>query len=334
MPPAELVGSTDNLDYVLTDTAELNTVLIHLFGQTTLSDGSCLPDAEQGTLYVVVNYGDGASRSPAEEANSIVFGTLARAHQSLRPNEFPAITVSAHDVNGAPGAEALARDVTDGGVAVFRYALVFGVPGGAKGLLTASGPLDRFESLRPTLRRIGAGLRPRRGVQEMRHDMIGAMDAMIVRLRGPIVDQALDACLGGEFTREAATARATAAGFPAFEAEPISRGGEEWFSSAAPADDSARVRLGLLEGPSRMIAGRASLTCAIIGSAPMAALFQQKFAARFPGEGARRLFTVTGGQARPAGGSVVVGPEAGVGSANLDSNETMVAMTIEITPLN
>lgn len=329
-----MIGRADDLDYTLTDTAGLQTVLIHLFGQTTLSDRTCLPDPERGALSVVVNYGQTSPRSPTEEAQNIIFGMLARAHQDQRPAEFPPITVSDYPLNTMPSAEAFSRDVTAQGVAVFRYALVFEFAGGAKGLVNASGPLERFEALRPALRQIGAGLRPRRNVEEMQQSLVDAFDSMIVRLRGPIVDQALDACLAGALTRDAAIARASAAGFPQFQAEPRSQNDEEWQVSAAPPNDSAKVTLALLQGPSRMMAGQTMLTCAIVGSPPMATLFRQRFESRFPGAGSQRLFTVSQGQLRAAGGAVTVGPGSGVGYARFESDAGMAAITIEVTPFN
>ena len=329
----DLIGRAENLDYVVTDTAGLNVVLVHVFGQTTLSDRMCLPDAAQGTLSVVVNYGATSDTAPEEQASEMVFGTLARREPHRRPAEFPPIATEAVSINGMRGAEAVSHDTIASGDAVFRYALVFVFPDGAKGLVSASGPDAQLADLRPTLRRIAAGLRPRRNVQEMQQHLVGAVDDMFARLRGPIVDQALDACLGGVPTREAAITRATALGFPAFQAEPTSRGGENWMTSAAPANDSGRVRLALMERPSRMMAGRTSLTCAIVAPAPLAALLQQKFDARFSGAGAERMFTLADGQVRAAQGSVR-GANMSVGSARLETSAEIAAISIEITPLN
>lgn len=330
----ELIGSADDLDYIVTDTAGLNVVLVHTFGQTMLSDRTCLPDAEQGALSVTVNYGETDSAPPEESARRGLHGQLAVAHMDRRPADFPPINVVSFAVNDLPGAEAFAHDTAPNGAAVFRYALVFVFPDGAKGFVAASGPQEQFEALRPNLRRIAAGLRPRRNVEEMREGLADAVDTMIERLRGPLLDQAFDACMSGAYTRDAAIARAVAAGYPPFQAQPPTRLGERWSRSDAPADDSAQITLGVMEGPSHMISGRSSLTCAIIGSPLMASMFQKKFEARFPGSGLRRMFTVSGGQVRAASGSVRAGPGVGIGSATLDNNSSLSAITIEITPGN
>jgi hypothetical protein len=158
LPPAELIGRVDNLDYRITDTAGLNVVLVHVLGPTTLSDRSCLPDPEQGALQVVVNYGV-LDASPEEQAREMIFGTHARSQPNRRPSDFPPISTETVEVNGLPGAEAISQDTTLQGSMVFRYALVVVFPNGATGLVSASGSAERLETLRPTFRRIAAGLR-------------------------------------------------------------------------------------------------------------------------------------------------------------------------------
>jgi hypothetical protein len=52
--------------------------------------------------------------------------------------------------------------------------------------------------------------------------------------------QAIDACLGGEPTLDAAMSRAAAAGWPAFTTRQLS--GREWRTSTATASDSGPIR--------------------------------------------------------------------------------------------
>lgn len=325
----QLVGQASDFDYVITDTGDLNVVLTHLVGQTTLSDRSCLPDPEQGALQVVVNYGVTSDTPPAEHAHEIVFGVHARTQPERRPIDFPPITAEPIQVNGMPGAEAISRDESTAGVPVFRYALVFVFPDGAKGLISASGPADRFDALRPTFQRIAAGLRPRRNVEEMQQEMTQSMDAMLERLRGPLIDQSLDACLNGESTQQAAIARAAASGFPAFT--PQTRIGRQWQVTQVPSNDAAQLSFGLMEGASTVLSGQRSLTCAIVASRGLGPLFRQKFEARFPGLGTTRLFTLTDGSVAPASGAIRLDPGDRLGRVTLETTDTIASITIEIT---
>ena len=333
---AEFVGNADDLDYVLTDTAGLNVVFVHIFGSTTLSDLSCVPDREQGSLYIGVNYGTGSNTQADEAARRAVWDMHVGANVNRRPADFPPIEVASYQVEGMPGAEALSRDTTTAGAEVFRYALVFVFPDGARGVVTASGPAIRLEELRPRIRRIAAGLRPRRNVEQVQQDLTDAFGDMLTRLRGPILDNAFEACLAGPPTREAATARAMAAGFPEFQTETQPQSGRQWRTSAAPENDSGRVTLALMEGPSTMMAGRTSLTCAVYGPPGLAALFEQKFEARFSGDGAVRIFTISDGEISPAssGGAVRVTPGGAIGYAGLNNTESVASVTIEITPFH
>jgi hypothetical protein len=331
MPPAELIGRAEDQDYVLTETAGLNTVLVHLLGQTWLSDKSCLPDAEQGAIKVVVSYGVTSSMPLTGEAENIVFGLLDHARQDRRPSEFPPIAVSAINVNDMPGAEAISRDITASDVDVFRYALVFEFPDGAKGLLTASGPLDRLESLRPDLRRIGAGLRPRRNVREMEQALHESFDSMLLRLRGPVIDQALDICLTGESSAQAAEQRAVAARWPAFE--DLEQDGEHWGRSESPANDSARIGLMLASVRSQLNPAESALQCLILGSPPLGAALRARLDARIPGTGEQRSFTIVGGQIR--GAVVGVRAERGtrIGIAQISMDDRVAAIAIELIPV-
>lgn len=329
-PPAELVGQAADLDYELTDTAGLNVVLVHLFGPTTLSDRSCLPDPEQGALQVVANYGVSTDAPPEEHAREVVFGTLARSHPDRRPAEFPSISVETLNVNAMPGAEAFSLDETEGGAAVFRYALVFVFPDGAKGFLSASGPRNQFETLRPSLRRIAVGLRARRDAAGMQQDLIGAAEGALARLRGPVLDQALDACLTATYTTDGVISRATAGGFPAFEEQQ-----SQWRVSEAPANDSGRITLGVKEVPSNMLPNRRAVTCVIGAASGFSSLFRERFDARFQGAGEERFFTVSNGAPAPmTGGGIQVGPGGGIGRASLRTVEGVATITIEITGLN
>lgn len=328
----ELVGNASELDYTLSDTAGLNIVLVHRFGSTTLSDRSCVPDPEQGALQVVLNYGLTSDTPPQDYARDLVWDVHARNHPDRQPADFPPIAVEVLNVNGAPGAEAMSRDTTLSGVSVFRYAIVSALPDGSKALLSASGPSERFEELRPQLRRIVAGLRPRRGAEAMRQDLSTNLDSMLDRLRGPIVDQALDACIGGALTRDAAIARAMASGFPAFKAEPPTAGGQQWYRSSAPANDSGQIALGFMEGPSRMMPGGSALTCAIIAPSGMANLIRQKFQARFSTADTHLLFSVADGVVSSAGGTRSQRGGA-IGQATLTSDATTAAISIHVTPL-
>lgn len=328
-PPAELIGQPPDLDYELADTGGLNVVLVHRFGPTTLSDRSCLPDPEQGALQVVVNYGVTNDTPPEEHARELVWSATLRADVNRNPEAFPLINVEAFSVNGMPGAEALSHDVTVSGARVFRYGLIFVFPDGAKGLLGATGPSEQFEALRPSLRRIAEGVRPRRNSQEMQQDLIGAAEDMLARLRRPILNQAIDACL--TTARDDAIARATASGFPPFEPQP-GPGDQIWHASAAPADDSAMITMGVTEGPSSLLAGRRSLKCSIVAASGFEHLFRQEFDARFPGQGDQRTFTLSGGQV--GGSAIVLGPRSGMGRAAFNSEARGVAIAIEITSLN
>ena len=213
-PPVEFIGQASELDYEITDSSGLNVVLIHRFGQTTLSDQTCLPDPEQGTLSVVVNYGVTTDKTTEEDAHDLVWNRHVTAHPDRRPAEFPSIAVTPFRVSGLPGAEALSQDILPNGVAVFRYGLVFVFPDGAKGLLSASGPLERIEALRPVFRRIGASLRPRRNVQQMEQDLrsafTGAMNRFVTDRH---ITEALDLCLTTDTTSAQVQERAFALGW-------------------------------------------------------------------------------------------------------------------------
>lgn len=324
--PAELVGQASELDYTLTDTAGLNVVLVHVFGPTTLSDRTCIPDAEQGALQIVANYGVTTDTPPEEHAHEMIFGTLARTHPETRPTDFPPIDISAFSVSSMPGAEAVSLDETENGIRVFRYALVFVFPDGAKGLISATGPRDQFETLRQTIRRVAAGLRARRDSAGMQQDLIDSAENMLVRLRGPLLDQALNACLTAAFTTDAVMARATAAGFPAFGEH------NQWRVSEAPADDSGRITLGVREVRSNMLPDRQAVSC-VIGAAPgFGRLFRQAFDARFQGSGNERFFSVANGATTPMnGGLVQLGPDRGIGRASIETNQTAATIRIEIT---
>lgn len=328
----ELVGNSSELDYTISDTGGLRVVLVNRSGSTTLSDKSCVPDAEQGALQVVVNYGLMSDTPPKEVAREMVWDVHARSQPNRVPADFPRIAVSAYSVSGALGAEAVSHDTTLSGASVFRYAIVHVFPDGSKALLSASGPFERFEKLSPVLRRIAAGLRPRREADAMRQDLSTSVDKMLDRLRGPIVDQALDACLGGALTRDAAIRRATASGFPAFQAEPPSALGEQWYRSSALANDSGQIALGFMQGPSRMMTGRSALTCSIIAPAGMANLIREKFQTRFGTADNQLVFTIADGVVRSAEGTRTL-RGGGIGQAMVASDATTSGMNIQVTPL-
>lgn len=329
VPPAELVGQAANLDYQLTDTAGLNVVLVHIIGQTTLSDRTCLPDARQGALQVVVNYGTTDDSPPDENARAMIFTAQSIFQPERRPADFPPVTVEAYSVNGMPAAEAISEETAANGAALFRYALVFVFPDGAKGLMSATGPREQFETLLPALRRIAAGLRARRDAAGMQQDLIDSTENMLVRLRGPILDQALDACLTAAFSTDGVISRATAAGFPAFGEH------NQWRVTEAPANDSGRITLGVSEGPSSMLPNRRGMSC-VIGAAPaFASLFRQRFDARFQGAGESRFFSVENGVTTPMnGGGVRLGPGGGIGRASIETDEGAATIRVEVTALN
>lgn len=328
-PPAELIGQAANLDYELTDTADLNVVLVHAFGPTTLSDRTCLPDSEQGALQIVANYGVTSDTPPEEHAREMVFGTLARTRPERRPLDFPPITTETLDVNGMSAAEAVSMDETESGVALFRYALVFVFPDGAKGLLSANGPRDQFETLHPTIRRIAVGLRARRDAAGMQQDLITATEGALARLRGPIVDQALDVCLTAAFTTDGVITRATAMGFPAFGEH------NQWRVSEAPANDSGRITLGVKEGPSSMLPNRRGMSCVIGAASGFASLFRQRFDERFQGAGDERFFSVQNGTTTAMnGGGIRLGPGGGIGRASIETNDGAATIRVEVTALS
>jgi hypothetical protein len=335
-------GTAADLNFTITETAGLNIVRFNAVGgNATLSDRACLPDSKQGTLEVVLNYGVGTDTRPEDDARESVAMFYRLDHPDSGPAGMPPIMVSAFKVNGMRGAEAVLNEVTTKGAKVFRYKLVFVFPDGAKGFVTAAAPSDQFEALLPKIRSMAAGIRPRRNVQQMLQadadsmkDALASLDTIGERLRGPIVDQALDACLTAPFTSEGTEARATSNGFPAFQLEDQTRFGARWRSSEAPADDTLKVLLGVMNIPSTLRNGRQSLTCIIAVPPSLEPMMRQKFETRFLGKGTQRPFTLVNNRMAPWGSIFDPGPRNGVGKASLETNANLAAIAIEITPVN
>jgi hypothetical protein len=164
--------------------------------------------------------------------------------------------------------------------------------------------------------------------------MRGAFDDAMMRLRGPIIDRALDVCLTGAANADAAIERATAAGWPAFE--ELEQGGERWRTSEAPTDENAaKIGLMIRNAPSTQLAGSTALQCVILGPPGLAATFQNRFDNRVPGSSATRLFTVDNDELAPAGSgsSIRVGPQGRIGRAEVAAQLHFAAISIELVAL-
>jgi hypothetical protein len=140
-----------------------------------------------------------------------------------------------------------------------------------------------------------------------------------------VTGQAIDACLGGEPTLDAAMSRATAAGWPALITRQLS--GREWRTSTAPASDSAPIRLNLMQEGS-------TLRCLIASAPELHSTFAEAFE-RLPGDGNVRAFILDNGELLTLdAGRMSVSRSAYIGEARLrheDGRGTGIAVVL--TPM-
>ncbi len=154
-----------------------------------------------------------------------------------------------------------------------------------------------------------------------------AFQAMVVRLRAPIIDQALDVCLSGE-NAAGVVARAQAVGWPQFKDRSID--GVLWRTTATPASDSGKVSLGVSEtrlGPELLV-----VACTLGATDALSAAFRERMQARFGDGDGKKEFSVTGGKI-VLGGTYDPRTAGFRGAAQLDVSDGNVVIQLVVGPI-
>lgn len=315
-PLAEIETPEAEMPFAIGDTTGLNVVSRRYQVQAMLAEGACLPDWRAGELHVTVGYPARAA-VPGDAPSDVVSNDLA---------DWRVLSVEALSIAGGQGQERVgqARDPETDALFVF-YDLSITYPDNGVLRIVTRAPIARREEIVSRMRTLAASVTRRTGAEDGGREMRAALDDFFMRVRAPFVRQAIDACVGGEITLNAAMARATEAGWPAFTT--TQRAGADWRMSAAPSNDSAPIRL-------LMHHDDTAFRCMITSNHAVLPAFSQEFA-RIPGEGETRVVILDGGQMTAlANGSTRTSRGAHLVEARLRHEEGRgAAITLVVTPM-